>query len=162
MGVFKREINTTEGDMKIIRYGKPKTLDLLLGIVFFVLTISSFNGMYRSFADNGGTLFVVSGIFNLVMGIIGGVLAFTFLLKDKFGYIKLGKNKICVNYFLKEKVILSKNIIKIVPVAQKDIITAYRIICKGSIHEIPLDYYKDSDKEEIIEYFTIKSKLLKA
>lgn len=154
----KEEIGVKEEAGEIVRFNKAKSLDLFLGIIFIFLCISSVMGM-KDVSATTGKLSIGIAIFNGLMSVVSGYFGFMLLLRDKLGYIRLGKDCIGFNKTFKEKKILLKNILKIIKVTKKENLVAYRVVAKGIILEVPMEYYKEEEVNKINAYLKSKGKL---
>lgn len=94
--------NTENHRSNIIRFNKPKGTEIILGIIFTILCINSLYGLNNLFSKN---IKVGNGyiVFDLIIIILSAYFGFTMLLRDKLGYVTLGKDYIGINKILKEK-----------------------------------------------------------
>lgn len=150
--------NTENHRSNIIRFNKPKGTEIILGIIFTILCINSLYGLNNLFSKN---IKVGNGyiVFDLIIIILSAYFGFTMLLRDKLGYVTLGKDYIGINKILKEKKINHKDIKKIVKLLRKNKLICYRVITKDGIFDIPMEYYKEEEIHKINAYLKSKGKL---
>ena len=152
----EKEVKKDEG--AIVRFNKPKSLELFLGIVFIFLCISSLIGINDLLSkDENLSLGLV--LFNSVITGISGYFGLILLIRDKMGYIRLENDFIGFNKTFKERRILLKDISKVLKVTKREKLIAYRILAKEIILEFPMDYYKEEEINRIKAYLKSKKKL---